>query len=350
LVAVRKMQLKNEAAWLLTERAPELEVVKAPFPECGDEDIIIKTHYVAINPVDWKIQASGGFGLKYPAILGEDVVGEVIEVGNKQKKFRVGQRVVANAQGFEAGYAFAGFQLYPAVRKETVCSIPDDISFEDAVVIPLSISTASAGLYLKKALSLPLPDLKKDLGALKENTKTLLLWGGSSSVGSSVIQLAAASGYHVITTASPSNYQYCKDLGARSVWDYHNPDVVTLLTSVLKGTKLAGAYDAIGSDTTVQQCASVLHNLGGGKVVSVVSSPKVPDDVEVVRIQSSQIVTQEPDIAKGIWSKFIPAALKSGQYVPAPKPLLVGEGLETVQKGFDRQKEGVSARKIVIKL
>jgi NADPH:quinone reductase-like Zn-dependent oxidoreductase len=344
------MQLKNEAAWLLTERAPELEVAKAPFPECGDEDMIIKTHFVAINPVDWKIQASGGFGLNYPAILGEDVVGEVIEVGRKQKKFRVGQRVVANAQGLGAGYAYAGFQLYPAVKKETVCLIPDDISFEDAVVIPLSISTASAGLYLKKALGLPLPELKKDAEPLKEKSKTVLLWGGSSSVGSSVIQLAAASGHHIVTTASPSNYQYCKDLGATLVLNYHNPDVVTLLTSVLKGTSLAGAYDAIGSDTTVQQCASVLHNLGGGKVVSVVSSPEVPEDVEVVRISSSQIVTEEAEVAKGVWSKFIPAALKSGQYVPAPKPLLVGEGLESIQKGLDKQKEGVSARKVVVKL
>lgn len=345
------MQLKNAAAWLFTEKAPELEVAEAPLPDCGDEDIIIKTRYVAINPVDWKIQASGGFGLKYPAILGEDVVGEVIEVGKKQKSFRVGQRVVANAQGFRCGYAYSGFQLYPAVKKETVCVLPDDVSFEDAVVLPLSITTASAGLYLKKALNIPLPQAKKsDLGSYESGSKTLLLWGGSSSVGSSVIQLAAASGYHVITTASPSNYEYCKTLGATMVLDYHNPDIVPILVSLLKDTRLAGAYDAIGSDVTVKQCASVLHSLGGGKIVSVVSAPEVYKDVEVVRIQSSQIVTEEPDIAKGIWSKFIPSALKSGQFVPAPKPLLVGEGLESIQKGFNRQKEGVSARKVVVKI
>ena len=94
------MQLKNYAAWILHEKA-QLEVAKAPLPECGDDDLIIQTHHMAINPVDWKIQDSGGFGLKYPTILGEDVVGEVLEVGsNLKKKYSVGNRIMAEYVGF----------------------------------------------------------------------------------------------------------------------------------------------------------------------------------------------------------------------------------------------------------
>ena len=56
-----EMQLKNYAAWILHEKA-QLEVAKAPLPECGENDLIVQTHHMAVNPVDWKIQDSGGFG------------------------------------------------------------------------------------------------------------------------------------------------------------------------------------------------------------------------------------------------------------------------------------------------
>ena len=110
--------------------------------------------------------------------------------------------------------------------------------------------------------------------------------------------------------------------------------------SLLKGTKLAGAYDAIGAETTVRQCAAVLHALGGGTIASVVSAPETFKDVKIGRISSEDIVSESPKVAKEIWGKYIPAALKTGQFVPAPKPLVVGSGLENVQKGFDRQEGG----------
>ena len=345
-----KMQLKNYAAWILHEKA-QLEVAKAPLPECGENDLIVQTHHMAINPVDWKIQDSGGFGLKYPTILGEDLVGEVLEVGNNlKKKYSIGNRIMANTWALRGGPAYGAFQIYPAVRAETACHIPDTVSFADAVVLPLSISTAAAGLYLKSTLDLPFPSLDSSLSPYSSKSKTVLLWGGSSSVGSSVIQLATASGYHVVTTASPANYEYCKLLGATLVLDYHNPDIVPILVSLLRGTKLAGAYDAIGAEITVRQCAAVLHALGGGTIASVVSAPETFKDVKVGRISSEDIVSESPKVAKKIWGEYIPAALKTGQFAPAPKPLVVGSGLESVQKGFDRQKEGVSARKVVVGL
>lgn len=348
------MQLTNFAAWIPEEKA-KLTVAAAPFPDCGDNEVIIKNHAVAINPVDWKIQSSGGFGLRYPYILGEDVAGEIIEVGVNIKHLKVGQRVIAHALGVGAGNpAKGGFQIYPLLSSATVAVLPDSLPFEAAAVLPLSISTAAAGLYMKSTLGLRYPYLDSKLlvtDAISKKTKTLLLWGGSSSVGSSVIQLATASGYAVVTTASPSNYDYCKSLGATLVLDYHNPDIVQILICLLQETKLVGAYDAIGSDVTVSQCAFILHALGGGKVASVVSAPEsLEKDVEVVRIGSGNIVSQEPDVAKGVWGDYVPAALEAGKLLAKPKELVVGKGLDSVQKGLDTQKKGVSARKVVVRL
>jgi NADPH:quinone reductase-like Zn-dependent oxidoreductase len=364
------MQLVNYAAWIPAEKAP-LEVATAPFPDIGGHEVIIKNRAVAVNPVDWKIQASGGFGLSYPAVLGEDVAGEVVEVGKKVKGLKKGDRVIAHSLGLGNGSAYGGFQLYPRLKTETVAKIPDKLEFRHAAVLPLSISTAAAGLYLKATLGLDFPQLKSSqiptssstvedgfsLVELEHDRKkkpALLLWGGSSSVGSSVVQLAVASDYDVVATASPANYSYVKSLGASLVLDYHNPDVVPILISLLKesGTTIAGAYDAIGSDTTVRQSAAVLQALGGGTVASVGAAPGgLPKDVKVARIGSTNIVSQEGGVvAKKIWNEFVPAALEQGVLRPAPEELVVGSGLYFVQGGLDRQKQGVSARKVVITL
>ncbi|KIW69992.1 hypothetical protein PV04_02304 [Phialophora macrospora] len=353
------MQLLNYAAWIPTEKAP-LVVATAPFPDLASDGLILKNHAVAVNPVDWKIQASGGFGLSYPAILGEDVAGEVLEVGKGVKAFKKGDRVISHALGLGSGPAYGGFQLYPRVKLQTVARIPDSLEYKTAAVLPLSVSTAAAGLYLKGTLGLRYPALGSGSGSgsgsatKMKKSEVLLLWGGSSSVGSSVIQLAVASGYDVVTTASPANYAYAKSLGASLVLDYHNPDIVPILVALLKerGAAVAGAYDAIGADATVRQCAAVLHALGGGTVASVVSAPDdLPKGVKVARIGSTNIVSQDAGaVAKKIWGEYLPAALNEGSFKAAPEELVVGNGLYFVQGGLDRQKSGVSARKVVVTL
>lgn len=160
------MQLKNSAAYLPHPRHP-LSVDSAPFPNCNDNELIIQTEYVAINPVDWKIQLSDGsrFGIKYPVILGQDVAGTVIEVGeslkrHKKEDFAVGDRVIAHAQGLHLGRnEYGGFQKYVLARAEEVCLLPERVSFKEGVVLPLSVSTASAGLYLSSCLELRYPSL-----------------------------------------------------------------------------------------------------------------------------------------------------------------------------------------------
>lgn len=97
-----------------------------------------------------------------------------------------------------------------------VAELPEKIAAATGVVLPLGVSTAAAGLYQKDFLALPLP--REDFEDLE---RTVLIWGGSSSVGSCAIQLAIASGADVITTASESNFEYVKALGARLVFDYH---------------------------------------------------------------------------------------------------------------------------------
>lgn len=350
------MKVVNYAAWIPSQGA-QLEVADAPFPtDLADDEVVIKNKAVAVNPVDWKIQSATNpiFNIKYPTVLGSDVAGEVIQVGAGVKHLKKGDRAIAHALGLYAGSpAYGGFQLYPKVKAVTASRIPEDVPFEQAVVLPLSVSTAAAGLYLSDTLALGLPKVPATGGVSGYKKETLLLWGGSSSVGSSVVQLAVASGYAVVATASPANYDYVKSLGATLVLDYHNPDIVAILTGLLEasGTRLVGAYDAIGSDGTVRSSAAVVGGLGGGKVASVGAAPEdVGEGVKVVRIGAANLVSREPEVARAIWGEYVPAALEAGSLLPRPRELVVGRGLYFVQNGLDTNKAGVSAAKVVITL
>jgi len=72
--------MSNRAAWLKRPKT-QLEVDDAPKAVAGPGEIVIKNVFVAINPVDWKVQAYGPPSHHYPSILGQDIAGEVVEVG-----------------------------------------------------------------------------------------------------------------------------------------------------------------------------------------------------------------------------------------------------------------------------
>lgn len=83
----------NQAAWLTKPNTP-LQVRDAPLPTAGPGEIVIKTHAVAINPLDNHMQDSGVFVQQWPTILGCDVAGNVHEVGPAVQRFKKGDRVI----------------------------------------------------------------------------------------------------------------------------------------------------------------------------------------------------------------------------------------------------------------
>ena len=83
----------NTAAWLM-EKGHPFEIKEAPYPECLPGTVIIRSAAVAVNPVDHTIQ-SGGVPFKYSAIIGVDVAGEVVELGEGVTHLQKGQRVFA---------------------------------------------------------------------------------------------------------------------------------------------------------------------------------------------------------------------------------------------------------------
>lgn len=254
-----------------------------------------------------------------------------------------------HGDGYAAKEASHGaFQKYAVVPQHAIAELTNDISFERGAVLPLAISTASAGLYQQGFLALPLPSFE---APWKRLGRTVLIWGGSSSVGSCAIQLAVASGAEVITTASSRNFKYCKQLGASEVFDYHDPNVEDDIVKALASKTLAGVYHAVGAGGAVQACARIADRAKGKAiVVTVTGAPDsgIPDGVRVKAISSGAIFRDGNKVGPHIWRHFLPKALAQGAIVPKPDPVIVGSGLRSVQHGIDTQKAGVSAAKVVV--
>ncbi len=368
----------NTAAWLPAKQA-RLEVGAAPYPHPGAGEIVVANRAVAINPIDWIIQIIGSLvfrWIKYPFVLGADLAGEVVEVGDGVTRFRVGDRVLGHAVGTDKkrnSAAEGSFQNFTVVLAHLAAPIPAELSYEQATVLPLALSTAACGLFQSDHLALAHPHLDAT-----PTGKTVLIWGGSTSVGANAIQLAVAAGYEVITTASPKNFDYVRTLGAGHVFDYRSATVIDDVIAAFAGRTSAGAL-AIG-DGSAQQCVKIVRKVGGNKFISTATAGSfdgLPDrpafltqvaprlikvGLSGIRVghqmRSNRIKTKaifgstlmDNEVGPAIYVDFLPAALAQGRYTAAPPAQVVGHGLEQLQHAVDVQKQGVSAQKIVVTL
>jgi NADPH:quinone reductase-like Zn-dependent oxidoreductase len=368
------MPPKNTAAWLIAPKTP-LEVKSSPYTSPREHEIVIKNSAVAMNPLDWMKQDMGNIlfsWIKYPFVIGSDVAGEVVEIGKRVTRFKVGDRVVGHAVGMDQkrnSSAEGGFQIYTVLLDHMASPIPSTLSYESAVVIPLGASTAACGLFEKDQLALQYPSAHP-----KSTGKTLLIWGGSTSVGSNAIQLAVASGYEVITTASPRNFDYVKRLGASQVFDYNSKTVVDDVIHAFEGKTCAGAL-SIGNGSA-DACFDILDKCKGNKFIAVATYPMPTQPPKHFALLSTiynfiswsiaawfkskarninykfifGTTLIDNGVGKAIYVDFFPDALSQGVYTAAPDPHVVGKGLEHIQAALDLQRKGISAKKVVVSL
>lgn len=249
---------------------------------------------------------------------------EVVEVGSSVSRFSKGDRVLAHALKLSSKRdsnktCESAFQAYTVIQNYMASKIPSTMSFEQASVIPLCLSTAACGMYQKGYLALQYPSIDP-----KPTGKTVLVWGGASSVGSNAIQLGVSSGYEVITTASPKNFEYVKKLGASQVYDYNSKTIVDDLITALENKTCAGAIDCIGQYGSWEACADVLFKSKGAKFVAASRRPPndMPDGISSKFIIGSSL--RDDEVSKIIYEDFLPQALADGKFIAAPNPHVVG--------------------------
>jgi NADPH:quinone reductase-like Zn-dependent oxidoreductase len=347
----------HEALWLRT-RGGALEVGTAPTPTPGAFEIVVRARAVAVNPVD----AMGGIArrvvypwLAFPAILGSDVAGEIVAIGAEVTNFTVGDRVTGYAVGTERSRnapAEGAFQTQVTLMETMSARLPDSLSFADACVLPLALTTAAAGLFERDQLALELPTFPPT-----PRESTVVIFGAATSVGMNAVQLAHNAGYRVVATASEKNFPLLQTLGADALVDYHNTDLVDQLVQHLIGHNLAGTL-AIASGSLRQAIAvTAAHGTAGTRRIS--SAHPTPITTMRGRLARRRGITvsaiwggspKDTFVGSAIWNDYLARALADGSHTAAPAANIVGHGLAAIPEALNRIKNGAQAEKFVVTL
>ncbi|WP_207670113.1 zinc-binding alcohol dehydrogenase family protein [Orlajensenia flava] len=345
---------ENHALWLPKKRR-SFEVGSAPYPTPGLNEIVVRNRAVGLNLIDGIPRLAYRLvlpWLTFPAVVGQDVAGEIEAVGSGSHDLTVGDRVLGHALGTEKSINRAsqgGFQEYVILKAHMVSRIPDFLSFERAAVLPLQLSTAASGMFQANGLALVLPTADPI-----DRDETVLVWGGSTGVGSNAIQLARNAGYRVVATASPRNFEYLQTLGADEVVDRNSPTAVKELVTAIGDRFLAGSV-AIGNGS-LPKVMKVAARVAGSRRVSS-SAPAILTHLSAWRVPRGVCVSgiwggslKDNEVGPAIYNDFLPAALGTGAYQAQPPAEVVGSGLRAIPAGLERLRHGVSAKKLVITL
>lgn len=228
-----------------------LRLTDVPQPQLREDEVLVEVHAAGVNQLDSKIKG-GEFKLilpyRLPLILGHDVAGVVVKVGQRVRQFKLGDKVYARPDDFRIG----SFAEFVPIKESSLALKPKGLTMEQAASIPLVGLTAWQALVEKAQL---------------QTGQKIFIQAGSSGVGTFAIQLAKHLGATVATTTSTANTALVTSLGADVVIDYRTQDFESVLND----------YDVVLNSQdgkTLKKSLRVLKR--GGKLISI-SGPPDPE-------------------------------------------------------------------------
>lgn len=175
-----------------------------PVPQPGDNEILIRVAAAGVNRPD-VLQRAGAYPPPKDAsdLPGLEVAGEVVAIGPKAARWKIGDRVAALTPG-------GGYAPYVVTDAGHALPVPAGLDMVQAAAIPETFFTVWHNVFQRGRL---------------QSGETLLIHGGSSGIGTTAIMLAKAFGATVIVTAgSPEKCATCRELGADVAIDYKAED------------------------------------------------------------------------------------------------------------------------------
>ncbi|KAL1984493.1 hypothetical protein VTN96DRAFT_9092 [Rasamsonia emersonii] len=271
-------------------------------------------------------------------------LGVVVSVGSEVPADapQPGTRVAAFAPSFQYKGAadYGAFQERVLVPFNSVVALPDAISFPEASTLPMAVQTSWAGWYM---LGVPV-----DTQYAPEDKNGVLIWGGSSSIGTAAIQTARSLGLVVYATASSQHHEYLKSLGASKVFDYKAENVEETIVKAVKddGVSVQMGFLATGP-------LKPLNADGGATLASAPLLPQEYPQVDGVTVKFITLPFDEKDrgeYTRQMFHGWLRARLASGEYIPSPRVRVLDGGLGALRSGLDVLEQGVSAEKLVVEV
>jgi NADPH:quinone reductase-like Zn-dependent oxidoreductase len=176
-----------------------LQVQERPDPPLGNGEVRIEVAAAGVNFAD--VMARIGIypdAPKPPCVVGYEVAGTILELGQGAEGLTVGQRVLAGTQ-------FGGYATQVVVPASDVVPLPERLTFQQGAAIPVNYATAWAGLI--------------GYGNLQPGER-VLIQAAAGGVGIAATQIAKRYGAEVYGTASPGKHERIRELGVDQTLDY----------------------------------------------------------------------------------------------------------------------------------
>ena len=227
----------------------------------------MKTVSLSVNPVDFEVRSTDGglnwiLGAERPAILGWDLSGTIVEVGEDVTDFKVGDAVFGMANFPGKGNAYAEYVAVPSAH---LTLKPANISHPEAAAATLAALTAWQTLV--------------EVGKVNKGSK-VLIHAASGGVGHYATQIAKHLGAHVTGISSAKNREFVLQNGADVHIDYTTESFQAIVSDV------DFVLDTLGGDTILKSL-DVMQQ--GGKIVSIASSSFTSEELEKARAKDVEL-------------------------------------------------------------
>ena len=279
-----------------------------PSPVPGKGEVLIEVAGSGVNPIDWKV-LSGAMKafipLQLPYTPGVEVAGRVAALGEDVSGFSVGDEV------FGFVNIVGGYATEVVASADRLAHQPSRLSALHASGVPAVALTAWQALH--------------EHAQIKAGQR-VLIHGAAGGVGSIAVQMARIAGATVIATASASNHDYLRELGASQVIDYNQTRFETVVEPV------DVVLDLVGGDTQLRSW-SVLKR--GGVLVSPVSPPEV-NQAKAVGATGKHFATR----SDGKQLQDIAALFETGELAIEVQVLPLSQAEGALRKSWGRHTRG----------
>lgn len=338
------MSPPTQNALVVTEVGRPVSLTTIPVPQPGPSQVQIRVTVAGLNPHDQKARDTGLFiANNLPAIVGNDVVGEVTVLGSQVSKYAVGDHIVGHA-GFSRGSAQNALQEYAVVDADFSAQIPPGFSDDDGATLPTNAIAPLVALFDPTALNIPAPWTSAAVDFDYAATSLLVL-GGGSNCGRFGVQLAALAGIGRIVVVGGDETEL-KALGATHIVDRHgSPAEVVARVRDIVGDELVYAYDAINPPATQTIGINALSSTKRGHLARLLPT----GDVDASHIQpkthgyelhnvfgSSQA---RAELCRPFWER-VPQYLADKKIVPTGYAVVQGLDPVKVNEVLDAYRDG----------
>jgi putative PIG3 family NAD(P)H quinone oxidoreductase len=295
-----------KAIWITRKGGPEvLELRDIPVPIPAAGEVLIKVKAAGLNRSDIYSRNSQSYGETDSPIPGLEVSGLITSCGPEVGRWKPGDEVCALVTG-------GGYAEYVTVPAGQCLPIPAGWSLEEAASLPETVFTVWANVF--------------QTGRLKAGDN-FLVHGGSSGIGVTAIQLAAAWGANVYTTAgTDEKCRWCLSLGARMAVNYKTQD----FEAELKEIGLDVILDMTGGDYTIKHLRLLREE---GRLVYINSMLGKNAQIDIRQVMSKRLVITgsmlkprdaafkaalAAEVEKHVWPLIVRGALKPTIYKVLP--------------------------------